>query len=70
MTTLNTRLVLSALGIVAMLTGPAFAQKQHHQVSQPTTQVEAPVTFPTGNTKTGSESNQFEQNNGYYPSGS
>jgi hypothetical protein len=27
---LNTKLVLSALGIVAMLTTPAFAQKQHH----------------------------------------
>jgi hypothetical protein len=30
MKTLNAKLVLSALGIVAMLTGPAFAKKAHH----------------------------------------
>jgi hypothetical protein len=30
MKSLNTKLVLSALGIVAMLTSPAFAQKRHH----------------------------------------
>ncbi len=30
MKSLNTKLVLSALGIVAMFTSPAFAQKQHH----------------------------------------
>jgi hypothetical protein len=30
MKSLNTKLVLSALGIVAMLTSPAFAQKPHH----------------------------------------
>jgi hypothetical protein len=30
---LNTKLVLSALGIVAMLTSPAFAQKPHRQLS-------------------------------------
>ena len=29
MKSLNTKLVLSALGIVAMLTGPAFAKKSH-----------------------------------------
>jgi hypothetical protein len=29
MKSLNTKLVLSALGIVAMLTSPAFAQKRH-----------------------------------------
>ena len=32
MKSLNMKLVLSAVGIVAMLTGPAFAKKQH-QVS-------------------------------------
>ncbi len=30
MKSLNTKLVLSALGVVAMLTSPAFAQKRHH----------------------------------------
>jgi|HubBroStandDraft_2_1064218.scaffolds.fasta_scaffold1076062_1 hypothetical protein len=29
MKSLNTKLVFSALGIVAMLTGPAFAKKPH-----------------------------------------
>jgi hypothetical protein len=28
----NTRLVLSAFGIIAMLTSPAFAQKRHHVI--------------------------------------
>ncbi len=31
MKTLNTKLVLSALGVVAMLASPAFAQKSHRQ---------------------------------------
>ncbi|MGB8631770.1 MAG: hypothetical protein WCD69_20725 [Xanthobacteraceae bacterium] len=30
MKSFNTKLVLFSLGIVAMLTGPAFAQKRHH----------------------------------------
>jgi hypothetical protein len=30
MKSLNTKLVLSAFGIVAMVTSPAFAQKRHH----------------------------------------
>ena len=30
MKSLNTKLAISALGIVAMLTTPAFAQKRHH----------------------------------------
>jgi len=29
---LNTKLALSALGIVGMLTNPAFAQKRHHAI--------------------------------------
>jgi hypothetical protein len=43
MKSLNTKLVLSALGIVAMLTSPAFAQKRHHvsYVDQPA--VTAPI---------------------------
>jgi hypothetical protein len=37
MKSLNTKLVLSALGIVAMLTGPAFAKKAHQatQANEP-----------------------------------
>jgi hypothetical protein len=30
MRSFNSKLVLSSLGIVAMLTSPAFAQKRHH----------------------------------------
>jgi hypothetical protein len=30
MKSLNTKLAVSAFGIVAMLTSPAFAQKRHH----------------------------------------
>jgi len=33
MRSFNTKLVLSSLGIVAMLTSPAFAQKRHHVTS-------------------------------------
>jgi hypothetical protein len=32
MRSLNTKLALSAFGIIAMLTSPAFAQKRHHVV--------------------------------------
>jgi hypothetical protein len=32
MKTLNTKLVISAFGIIAMLTSPAFAQKRHHVI--------------------------------------
>ena len=44
MKSLNTKLVLSALG-VALLATPAFAQKPHHQPShQLTTQFRGPAT--------------------------
>jgi hypothetical protein len=33
MKSLNTKLALSAFGIVAMLTSPAFAQKRHHVIA-------------------------------------
>jgi hypothetical protein len=33
MKALNTKLILAAFGIVAMLTGPALAQRSHHQNS-------------------------------------
>ena len=32
MRSLNTKLALSAFGIIAMLTSPAFAQKRHHVI--------------------------------------
>ena len=32
MKSLNTKLALSAFGIIAMLTSPAFAQKRHHVI--------------------------------------
>ena len=32
MKSLNTKLILSALGIVAMLTSPAFAKKSHQAI--------------------------------------
>jgi hypothetical protein len=38
MRSFNTKLVLSALGIAAMLTSPAFAQRPQRQHSHPTVQ--------------------------------
>jgi hypothetical protein len=43
MKSLNTKLVLSALGIVAMLTSPAFAQKRHHVSYVDQSAVTAPI---------------------------
>jgi hypothetical protein len=70
MKTLNIKLALSALGIVAMLTGPALAQKPHRQVSQDAqTQVQSSVdTYPNPQTHSGSEmstENGSEFINGY-----
>ena len=67
MKTINVKLILSALGIVAMLTSPAFAQKLYRRPSQQTTQFQAPVDqYPNGSTRTGSASSQFDQDHGYY----
>jgi hypothetical protein len=68
MKTLNTKVILSALGIVAMLSSPAFAQKPTHQASQAqSTQYQAPVEpYHNGDTVSGSAANRFEQENGYY----
>ena len=64
---LNTKMILSALGIVAMLSSPAFAQKPTRQVSQEQTQVQAPVDqYPNEGMRTGSASNTFEQDHDYY----
>lgn len=46
MKTLNTRLVLSALGI-ALLATPAFAQKSHHVTSRPELYNSATGSAPT-----------------------
>jgi hypothetical protein len=68
MKTLNTKVILSALGIVAMLSSPAFAQKPTHQASQAqSTQYQTPVEpYHNGDTVSGSAANRFEQENGYY----
>ena len=68
MKTLNTKVILSALGIVAMLSSPAFAQKPTRNASQEQSmQYQTPVqAYPNGGTVTGSASNQFEQENGFY----
>jgi hypothetical protein len=66
----NTKLILSALGIAAMLTGPAFAQKPDRQVTQQQMVASQPIEqYPEsvdGMSHTGSTSNQFEHDHGYY----
>jgi hypothetical protein len=66
----NTKLILSALGIAAMLTGPALAQKPVRQPAQQQTIASQPVEqYPEsvdGMSHTGSTSNQFEHDHGYY----
>jgi hypothetical protein len=58
MKSINTKLVLSALG-VALLATPAFAQRQHHQVPQSQIQDSAAQpnysTYPNPQTHSGSE---------------
>jgi hypothetical protein len=59
MKSINSKLILSALG-VALLATPAFAQKQHHQARpQDSTTVGAQPsdvgTYPNGGVKSGSE---------------
>jgi hypothetical protein len=66
MKTLNTKLVLSALGI-ALLATPAFARTPDRQPSQASQTVQQ---YPNGGQVTGSESNQFENANGAYSTGS
>jgi hypothetical protein len=67
MKSLNTKLVLSAIGI-ALLSSPAFAQKPTRQFSQEqSTQYQALAQpYHNGDVVTGSASNRFEQNNGFY----
>jgi hypothetical protein len=63
---LNTKLVLSALGI-ALLATPAFARAPDRQPSQAAQTVQQ---YPNGGQVTGSESNQVEHANGAYATGS
>jgi hypothetical protein len=66
MKTLNTKVILSALGIVAMLSSPAFAQKPIHQASQAQSAQTLVEPYHNGDTVSGSASNRFEQENGFY----
>jgi hypothetical protein len=63
MKSLNTKLVLSALGI-ALLATPAFAQKSAHQTAQASQITEQQ--YPSGSQVTGSEANQVERDTGAY----
>jgi hypothetical protein len=69
MKTLNTKLVLSALGI-ALLATPAFARTPDRQPSQASQASQTVQQYPNGGQVTGSESNQFENANGAYSTGS
>jgi hypothetical protein len=66
MNTLNTKLILSALGI-ALLATPAFAQKPDRHASQAAQTVQQ---YPNGGQVTGSASNTFENDTGEYTTGS
>jgi hypothetical protein len=66
MKSLNTKLLLSALGI-ALLATPAFAQRPHGQAWHGS-QVEQQ--YATGSQVTGSEANQVERDTGAYATGS
>jgi len=69
MKTLNTKLILSALSLVAMLASPALAQGTKHQTAQQSAATSQAVShYPDGSTRSGSESNTFEQTHGYYGS--
>jgi hypothetical protein len=66
MKSLNTKLVLSAIGI-ALLATPAFAQRPDRQASHA---VQAEQQYASGSQVTGSEANQVERNTGAYANGS
>jgi hypothetical protein len=65
MKSLNTKLVLSALGI-ALLATPAFAQKPDRQPAQNSQAVEQ---YPNGGQVTGSASNESQRTSGEYTTG-
>lgn len=65
MKTLNTKLVLSALGI-ALLATPAFAQRSY----QPSRSSQVEQQYAAGSQVTGSEANQVERSTGAYATGS
>jgi hypothetical protein len=62
MKTFNTKLIVSAMGI-ALLASPAFARMPAHQMSQTEQQ------YTNGNQNTGSASNTFDRDHGYYAGG-
>jgi hypothetical protein len=64
---INTKLVLSAVA-VALLSSPAFAQKPTRQFSpEQSTQYQVQAQpYHNGDTVSGSASNRFEQENGFY----
>jgi hypothetical protein len=70
----NTKSILSAIGIVAMLASPAFAKSNHQWSQQPPAQSQVSVgKYPdsiSGLAHSGSESNDFEHDHGYYSPGS
>jgi hypothetical protein len=67
---LPTKMIFAALGMVALLTGPALAQKQVRQPAQQQTVVSQPTySYPEANdglSHSGTASNQFEHDHGYY----
>jgi hypothetical protein len=72
MKTLNTTLALSALGIIAMLASPAFAQSNRQPSQQQAAASQAVEQYPEsvdGMSHTGSASNQFEHDHGFYAGG-
>jgi hypothetical protein len=68
MKTLNTKLVLSVLGL-ALLATPAFAQKLHRQPSQ-TSEASQAGQYLNGDQVTGSAANQIDHATGSYATGS
>jgi hypothetical protein len=66
---LPTKMILAALGMVALLTGPALAQKQVRQPAQQQSVATQPYSYPEANeglSHSGTASNQFEHDHGYY----
>jgi hypothetical protein len=59
MKSINTKLILSALGI-ALLATPAFAQSSHRQVSNQDTQIQR-------SNSNAAQQSEFGSEQGYYP---
>jgi len=59
---MKTKLILSALGIVAMLTSPAFAQ----QAYRPGSQFQAGSGYVDQNPRSGSAASDYQVTHGFY----